>query len=40
MIFPEKRYVVLCVGFPSFLYTIILTMMHTSDSDVGDKVAY
>ena len=40
MIFPEKRYVVLCLGFPSFLYTIILTLMHTSDSDVGDKVVH
>ena len=40
MIFPEKRYVVLYLGFPSFLYTIILTLMHTSDSYVGDKVVH
>ena len=38
MIFLIKRYVVLCLGFPSFLYTIILILKHTSDSDVGDKV--
>ena len=36
--FPEERYVVLCLSFPSFLYTIILTLMHTSDADVGDEV--
>ena len=36
--FPEERYVVLCLSFPSFLYTIILTLMHKSDSDVGNKV--
>ena len=40
MIFAKERYVVLCLGFPSFLYTIILTLMHTSDSYVGDKVVH
>ena len=38
MLFATERYVVLCLGFPSFLYTIILTLMHTSDSD--DKVVH
>ena len=35
MIFTTERYVVLCLGFP---YTIILTLMHTSDSDVGELI--
>ena len=40
MLFPGERYVVLCLSIPSFLYTIILTLMHTSDSDVWNKVVH